>query len=158
MDDIFPYKIRWATPQQWKDTMGMVWDTFMKFEGQDYSGEGIRNFYDFITDEKLYQAFLKGRYQMMVALDEEEVVGMASVRNCNHLSLLFVKDTHHHKGIGKKLLDCFGEYLKTEMGEIRMTVQAAPYALKFYEKVGFYATGPEQQFGGIRVTSMERLL
>ena len=156
MEGLFPYEIRWARPQEWRPTMNMVWDTFMKFEGEDYSAEGIRNFYDFITDEKLYQSFLRGRYQMMVALDKGEVVGMASVRNGNHLSLLFVKDVYHRKGIGKQLLDVFCYYLKTEMGEKSMTVQAAPYALAFYEKIGFMAKGPEQQFSGIRVTSMER--
>ena len=138
-------------------TMNMVWDTFMKFEGEDYSAEGIRNFYDFITDEKLHQAFLKGRYQMLVALEAGEVVGMASVRNRNHLSLLFVKDTHHRRGIGRALLDTFCRYLKDEMGERSMTVQAAPYALGFYQRSGFFATGPEQQFSGIRVTAMERV-
>lgn len=158
MEEIFPYEIRWAKPQEWKPTMNMVWDTFMKFEGEDYSAEGIRNFYDFITDEKLYQSFLKGKYQMMVAVEDGQVVGMASVRNRNHLSLLFVKDTHHRRGIGRKLLDCFCGYLKGEMGEKSMTVQAAPYALGFYRQTGFQATGPEQQFSGIRVTSMERVL
>lgn len=156
MEDIFPYEIRWARPQEWNPTMSMVWDTFMKFEGEDYSAEGIRNFYDFITDEKLYQSFLKGKYQMMVALEEGRVVGMASVRNRNHLSLLFVKDTHHRRGIGRQLLECFCRYLSTELGERSMTVQAAPYALDFYRRTGFRETGPEQQFSGIRVTSMER--
>lgn len=156
MESIVPYEIRWARPQEWKPAMNVAWDTFLKFEGEDYSAEGIRNFYDFITDDKLYQSFLKGKYQMMVALENGAVVGMASVRNRNHLSLLFVKDTHHRQGIGRALLDTFCRYLKTELGEKSMTVQAAPYALEFYKRIGFHATGPEQQFSGIRVTSMER--
>ena len=44
----FSYEIRWARPEDWKKAMDMVWDTFMKYEGEDYSSEGIRNFYDFI--------------------------------------------------------------------------------------------------------------
>lgn len=82
------YEIRWAADKDWIPAMHMIWKTFLKFEAVDYTEEGIRNFYDFITDEHLYKSFLQGRYQMMVALDGERVIGAASVRNYNHLSLL----------------------------------------------------------------------
>ena len=63
------YEIRWAEDKDWIPAMHMIWKTFLKFEAVDYTEEGIRNFYDFITDEHLYKSFLQGRYQMMVALD-----------------------------------------------------------------------------------------
>ena len=45
--------------------MHMIWKTFLKFEAVDYTAAGIRNFYDFITDEHLYKSFQQGRYQML---------------------------------------------------------------------------------------------
>lgn len=152
----FPYDIRWARVEEWEPAMKMIWRTFLKFEASDYSEEGIQNFLDFITDEKLFHAFLRGDYQMMVALDRERIVGAASVRNRNHLSLLFVDEAYHRQGIGRKLLDCFCRYLKTEAGEQYMSLNAAPYAVDFYRKVGFRAVRPEEVVGGIRVTSMEK--
>ena len=53
------YEIRWAEDKDWIPAMHMIWKTFLKFEAVDYTEEGIRNFYDFITDEHLYKSFLK---------------------------------------------------------------------------------------------------
>ena len=106
------YEIRWAEDKDWIPAMHMIWKTFLKFEAVDYTEEGIRNFYDFITDEHLYKSFQQGIYQMMVALDGERVIGAASVRNYNHLSLLFVDEEYHHRGIGRYLMRRMCEYLK----------------------------------------------
>ena len=32
-----PYTIRWAKPEDWPETMQMVWRTFMRFEAADYT-------------------------------------------------------------------------------------------------------------------------
>lgn len=152
----FPYCIRWAGVEDWEPAMKMIWRTFLRFEAADYSEEGIRNFLDFITDERLFHSFLRGEYQMMVAVDGEQLIGAASVRNRNHLSLLFVDEPYHRQGIGRHLLDRFCAYLKTEMGERYMSLKAAPYAVGFYLKIGFQAVSPEEEIGGMRVTSMEK--
>ena len=153
-----PYEVRWARTEEWAPAMKMIWKTFLKFEGEDYTEEGIRNFFDFITDDDLYTAFLRGNYQMMVALDEDRVIGAASIRNCNHLSLLFVDEEYHHRGVGRTLMQCLCEYLKNEAGERYMSLKAAPYAVNFYRKLGFRAVKPEEEYSGIRVTSMEKIL
>ena len=152
-----PYEVRWARAEEWTPAMNMIWKTFLKFEGDVYSPEGIRNFLDFITDEDLFAAFLHGDYQMMVALDKGQIIGAASVRDGNHLSLLFVDEHYHRQGVGSKLINRLCEYLKTEEGESYMSLNAAPYAVVFYEKMGFQATGPEKHFSGIQVTPMEKV-
>lgn len=154
--EAFPYCIRWAKVEDWEPAMKMIWRTFLKFEASDYSEEGIRNFLDFITDERLFHSFLRGDYQMLVAMDGERLIGAASVRNRNHLSLLFVDEPYHKQGVGRHLLDCFCAYLKNEAGENYMSLKAAPYAVGFYLKIGFRAVSPEEEMGGIRVTSMEK--
>ena len=152
----FPYTIRWALPEDWDPAMDMVWRTFLKFEGKDYSQEGIDNFDTFIHDGTLRKLFLKGRYQVLVALDGGRVVGLASVRNGNHLSLLFVDERYHRQGIGRMLMRSLCQYLEREAGEHSMTLTAAPYAVDFFRKLGFYAIKPEEQISVIRVTSMEK--
>lgn len=151
------YEIRWAKPEEWIPAMDMIWRTFMKFEGNVYTKEGIQNFYDFITDTTLYHSFLKGEYQMMVAVSGGRVVGAGSIRNRNHLSLLFVEEEYHYNGIGAALMQRLCDYLQTEEGERYMSLQAAPYAVDFYRKLGFSQVAPEEAFSGIRVTPMEKV-
>ncbi len=152
----FPYDIRWAAPQDWSPAMRMIWETFLKFEGKDYTKEGIRNFFRFITDENLYQAFLRGEYKLLLAFDGERVIGAASLRNIHMVSLLFVDEEYHRQGVGRRLLDILEYYLQTELGEMYMNLNASPYAVKFYEKCGFCIVKEEQRYSGIVVTPMEK--
>lgn len=152
----FHCEIRWAHYGEWENAMDLVWRTFLKFEGGDYSTEGIHNFLDFISDEKLYASFLQGDYQMMVAIDQGRIIGVASVRSGNHLSLLFVEEAYHKMGIGRSLMKQMFRYLKEEAGERYISLNASPYAVNFYRKLGFRAVTPEEEYSGIRVTSMEK--
>ena len=154
----FPYQIRWAEAEDWTPAMNMIWKTFMKFEGPEYTSEGIRNFLDFITDEDLFHSFLQGKYLMLVATDGAQIIGAASVRDGNHLSLLFVDERYHRQGVGKRLMSYLCEILKKEAGREDITLKAAPYAVPFYRKIGFWATGPEEHYSGIIVTPMRKRL
>jgi len=127
-ETVIPYEVRWAKEEEWSPSMKMIWKTFLKYEGEDYTQEGIRNFFDFISDDNLYCAFLRGDYQLLVALDGQRVIGAASIRNRNHLSLLFVDEQYHHQGVGRALMKRLCEYLKTEAGERYISLKAAPYA------------------------------
>lgn len=151
------YEIRWAGQSEWVPAMKLIWRTFLEYDGKDYTQEGIRSFFEFITDDDLYRSFLKGDYQMMVALREGEIVGVGSVRNRNHLSLLFVDGAHHRKGVGSALLNCLCDYLKKEAGERCMSLRAAPGAVEFYKKLGFRIVRPETEYAGIRVTAMVKV-
>jgi len=150
------YNFRWAMESEWLPAMRMVWNTFLKYEGKEYTQEGIKSFYDFITDDKLYFLFLKGEYQLMVALDRGRIIGAGSIRNRNHLSLLFVDEAYHHRGVGSTLLRRLCDYLRTEEGEQYMSVQAAPYAVDFYRKQGFHTVHSEMEVAGVRVTPMKK--
>lgn len=152
-----PYEIRWAREEEWSPAMKMIWRTFLKFEGKEYTREGIKNFFDFITDDDLHAAFLRGEYRMMVALDGETVIGAGSIRSRNHLSLLFVEEAYHRRGVGSAILMKLCDYLEKEAGERFMSLKAAPYAVDFYRKLGFMVIRPEEEYSGIRVTSMEKL-
>ena len=137
--------------------MKMIWRTFLKYEGKEYTKEGIRNFFDFITDDELYTAFLKGSYQMMVAVDGNKIIGAGTIRNGNHISLLFVDEDYHCRGVGRAIMDSLCRYLKEEAGERYMSLKAAPYAVDFYHRLGFRTVKPEEEYSGIRVTEMEKV-
>lgn len=153
-----PYQIRSAYHDEWDDAMALAWKTFMRFEADAYTWEGIRNFEDFITDTALHRMFIMGAYQMFVALDHEQIVGMITLRDSSHISLLFVDEKYHRKGIGRALIEYLREYLLSEAGISRVTVNAAPYGVAFYHKLGFQDLRPEETRDGIIYTPMEFIL
>ena len=153
-----PYQIRSAYRNEWEDAMALAWRTFMRFEADVYTPDGVRNFENFITDSTLYRMFVMGSYQMFVALDGKKIVGMLTIRGTTAISLLFVDAKYHRRGIGRALLRYLFNYLLTETRAVRVTVNAAPYGLEFYHKLGFRDLGPEEKRDGIIYTPMEFIL
>ena len=151
------FEVRWARESEWTSAMQMIWRTFLEYDGKDYTEEGIRNFFQFITDDDLYVSFLNGKYQMMVALAEGEIIGAGSIRSRNHLSLLFVDGAYHRRGVGSAIMSRLCDYLQREAGERYISLKAAPYAVDFYRKLGFTTVRPEEEYSGIRVTSMVKI-
>lgn len=152
------YQIRSAYRDEWDDAMHLAWKTFMQFEADIYTTEGIRHFQDFITDTTLYRMFVMGAYQMFVALDQKKIIGMITLRNNSHISLLFVDEKYHRQGIGRALIEYLREYLLSEAGISKVTVNAAPYGVAFYHKLGFKDLRPEEVKDGIKYTPMEFVL
>lgn len=153
-----PYQIRSAYRNEWEDAMSLAWRTFMRFEADVYTREGVRNFENFITDSTLYRMFLMGSYQMFVALDGKKIVGMLTLRGTGYISLLFVDEKYHRRGIGRALLQYLFHYLLTETRVSRVTVNASPYGVGFYHRLGFRDLRPEEKKDGIIYTPMEFVL
>ncbi len=148
--------IRKAVMADWEETMAMTWKTFLKFEAKDYGVEGVNNFRQFISDPMLRRMFLIGTYHMYVATHQEKIIGMVSLRDKNHISLLFVDEAYHKMGIGRRLIDTIGAFSKEEYGKEEITVNAAPYGFGFYKKLGFCSISPLMTNGGITYTSMKK--
>lgn len=145
-----------AYRNEWDDAMSLAWRVFMQFEAKDYPPEGIESFQDFITDSVLYRMFLMGEYQLFAAYENERMIGMISLRNETHISLLFVDANYHRRGIGKRLIQYISEYVLKEEGHDFVTVNAAPYAVEFYHRVGFTDTNSKQFNDGIWYTPMKK--
>lgn len=148
--------VRWAGREEWEDAMKLAWETFMRYNSSECRPEGIRSFREFITDERLKQAFYEGSYQLMVALDGNRIVGLGSLRNVSHLSLLFVDGAYHRRGIGKAIVTTLCEYLKNEVGEQYVSLTASPHAVEFYKKLGFTVLSPATSPMGVPVVPMEK--
>ena len=152
------YQIRSAYRDEWDDAMALAWKTFLRFEADVYSPEGVRNFEEFITDTTLHRMFVMGVYQMFVALDQDKIVDMITLRNSTHISLLFVDEKYHRRGIGRALMKHLTNYLLSEVGADHVTVNASPYGVGFYHKLGFKDLRPEEVKDGIIYTPMKFIL
>lgn len=149
---------RTAYEFEWEEIMELAWRTFEEFEAPEYPEEGIQNFREFVTDTTLKTMFRNGAYQVFAAFDEEKLIGMISLRENNHISLLFVDKEYHRCGVGRGLINYLRQYMYCEMGQTYMTVNAAPYAEGFYHKIGFEDIGKRQQVDGIIFTPMKLIL
>lgn len=155
MNADIPYEIRFTDNEEWEEAMGLVWKVFLEFEGDVYSREGIQSFEDFITSTSLKRMFVLGAYQMMGAYDNGKLIGIISLRNESHISLLFVDKNYHKRGIGRALVLALAVYARTEMGQEKLTVNASPYGVGFYHRLGFGDVGPQREQDGIIYTPME---
>lgn len=150
--------IRPLRHDEWDETMALVWRTFMRFDAKDYSEQGIESFKNFITDQTLQRMFDLGVYRVYGAFKEEKIVGMISLRNEIMISLLFVDEQCHFEGIGKSLIAYLKENVIKREGHNRVIVNAAPYALEFYHKLGFTDTAGITENDGISYTPMELMI
>ena len=154
MDFENPVTIRPAYREEWNYTMSLAYTVFMQFEAPIYTDEGIRQFYEFITDERLHAMFLNGEYYVLLAICDGRPVGMISLRARTHISLLFVDADYHRRGIGRMLIQAMQQYIM-EVHRGELTVSAAPYAVEFYHKMGFFDLGPQVSEHGILYTPMK---
>lgn len=157
-DNKFPYVIREAVEGDWDNAMEMTWKTFIRFEAADYTKEGVRSFFDFITDSILQRMFISGVYPMFIAEDRKKIIGVITLRNDSHISLLFVDEAYHRQGVGSRLMYTAWDYVKEQKGKDAVTVNSSPYGVEFYHKLGFKDTGTEETKDGIRYTPMKRML
>ena len=155
VSETYPYEIRWASPQEWKDVMTFVWKAFLQSEDKKCTEEGKNSFYRFIADRELRDSFYQGDYPVLIATVRNVIAGVAAIRYHNHLSLLFVDESFYRQGIGKALLTAAIQYVR-DTGERYMSLQATSDAVNFYRKLGFRSIRPEEEFAGIRITRMER--
>ncbi len=149
------YSIRMACEKDWEEAMELAWRTFLRFEAKDYKPEGVESFRDFICDQWLKKMFLKGEYLMLLALDGERIIGLITLRNGCHISLLFVEGDYHRQGVGSALVGALESYLAEEIGIRILTVNAAPDAVGFYHKIGFRDLDRQQEKEGILYTPMK---
>lgn len=132
--------------QEYGTALDLAWHVFERFEAPEYSAEGIVNFQKTIRDPEY-----PTRIRCYGAFEGGALVGMLATRNeGTHITLFFVDEAYHRRGIGKALF----ALARAEAEAEAITVNSSPYAVDIYQRLGFRATMPEQVMDGIRFTPM----
>lgn len=152
------YSIRGAKENEWEEAMNLAWETFLIFQTKEYSKEGIKSFQEFVSSGELKKFFLEGIYQLFVAAKGEKIVGIITLRNQSHISLLFVDKEYQRDGLGSLLVEYLSYYVLDENNRDYLTVDAAPSAVEFYQKIGFFELAPMQSHQGISYIAMKKNL
>lgn len=147
-------EIRQIQRAEFECAMEIAWKTFLEFEGDVYTKEGVKSFYEFIHDPLLEKMFLLGEYLIFGAFINGRMVGIAGIRNKSHLSLLFVEKEYHKIGVGSALVFSAFRHSREQYKEYQFSVNASPYAVEFYHKLGFQDTAGEITKDGVIYTPM----
>ena len=141
-----------------EEAFELVKDVFMEFNAPDYSQEGIDEFVNQIIENKDFiNKFKTGEQVMIGAYDKGKIIGVLAISIRNHISLVFIDKQHHRKGVATKLFNEILDRLRLNNSD-KIKLNSSPYAILFYEKIGFIATDKEQIKNGIRYIPMELTL
>ena len=95
-------------------------------------------------------------YRVWGAFYGEDIVGMCILRNECHIDMLFVECDAQKKGVGSSLLKrAVMDARRADETFSRVTVNAFPTAVGFFEKMGFVPTGEKRCDDGITYTPMQ---
>jgi GNAT superfamily N-acetyltransferase len=142
-----------------RSALELVWEVFEKYEVPDYEEMGIKTFRHFIEYSSMVERVNQGEMRFWGCYINNLLVGVIALRTGQHISLLFVRDRFHHLGVAKKLVEVAEDAVLASEPKIRaVTVNSSPYAVGFYEKMGFVSQGPEKKSDGIRFTTMRKTL
>lgn len=137
------------------EALNMVMDVFNEFNGPDYGRMGVETFKRSIIESNVFRdRFVTGDQVMYGAYFEDILIGVIAISARNHISLLFVHRDYHNLGVATNLFNTLLKELKLKKGTT-IKLNSSPYALNFYEKLGFAKTDKEQVKGGIIYTPME---
>lgn len=141
-----------------EEAFELVKDVFMEFDAPDYSQEGVNEFINKIIENKEFiNKFKTGEQIMIGAFHNNKIIVVLAISTRNHISLVFVDKKYHRMGIATKLVNEIASRLKSKNID-KIKLNSSPYAIQFYEKIGFIATDIEQIKIGIRYVPMELTL
>lgn len=133
----------------------LVEEVFNEFVAPEYSENGTNTFLDFIKPSSIEGRLKREDCFILTAKHDENIVGAIEIKECSHISLLFVHKNYQKKGIAKNLfLESQKICLKLNPDIRSITVNSSPYALKIYTKLGFKQTAPKKEKNGIRFFPM----
>ena len=130
--------------ERYSEATELIWQVFQIFEVPDFPKEGVIE-YKRILDKTEREKDIT----FYTAMENDTVVGVLGMRENNHIGYFYVKESHHKRGIGKML---FTKILQEYSGSI--TVNACPYGVPIYERLGFIKTDTKQNKNGIIFTPM----
>jgi GNAT superfamily N-acetyltransferase len=133
---------------------GLIEESFREFVGRDFPSEGVAEFLDYARPEALAERHESGALILVAELGGS-LVGVIELLHNEHISLLFVAQGQHGKGIGRALFTRALEIARVaKPGLTQITVHSSRHALPVYRRLGFRKAAAEKTVNGITYTPM----
>jgi ribosomal protein S18 acetylase RimI-like enzyme len=140
------------------DALNLIKSVFDEFIAEEYSSEGIDNFYNCITFQSVSERVKSGS-MINVFKSGNEITGYMELAGINHIYLLFVKKDCQKQGIARQLIDSLIVYMQSNYPGVKeITVNSTFNALGFYEKTGFKKIADFQFKNGITSYPMKLVI
>lgn len=139
--------LRKAAPDDAGEISRLVLDLQAKFTFHEYTDEGRALMERQLSPDAVSETITGGNV-VFVAEHEHRLVGVVSIRNNSHLSLNFVDEAWHCRGISRDLWALGKAECLRRGNPGRFTLRASTFAIGVYEKWGFVATGEIDRSGG----------
>lgn len=132
----------------------LIYRTFRHELAADISREGVANFYEYIQPDSIVER-LASNYSMEIAVLIDKILGVIEVRDCSHISMLFVDGACRGRGIARELVRTAVNSCLQENSVLQaITANSLPGSVPFYERLGFTGTGPRHEKNGIDIVPM----
>lgn len=123
-----------------------------------YDSDGLK-YWTSLYSKKKFCEYTKGWDFWVLCGESDKILGCVGL-NKNELRGLFVEPEYQGAGIGKKLLE-FAESYAKKKGAKKISLDASPNAVRFYEKNGYVVLGTKRyatnlQKGVLEVIMMEK--
>ena len=128
------------------ECLDLVWRVFSEFEVPVFPPEGGKEYKRIIEETRE-----KKNIVFYGAVAGGKVVGVLGMRENNHIGYFYVDSAYHKRGIGKALF----LRMKEDYDLKEFTVNAAPYGIPIYTRLGFVPTDTEQNVNGVIFTPMK---
>lgn len=132
----------------------LILDSQRKYCFHEYTDDGQKLMLQ-LCGTKAIQTYIERNDVYYVAQDGKQIIGVAGIRDNDHLTHNFVDDRYHRKGISKELWRLATEECARRGNQGSYNLRASTYAIPVYEKWGFVQTGDADQEYGITSTPME---
>ena len=114
-----------------------------------YSPEGRATFLAY-ADAAALRDRLGNSHFVLVAVCEQQLIGMIEVRSNEHVAMLFVDPRYQRQGIGRELVKRGIAAARQANPDLKqVTVNSSPNSITAYQRFGFQAVGPLRQQHGI---------
>jgi GNAT superfamily N-acetyltransferase len=118
-------------------------------------GSGAEVFLSTLGPEGIGRNLVAAELDYDVAMTGSQLMGVVAVRRKTHLFHLFVGEEFQRRGVAKALWFHAKEACGWPCASMPTTVNSTPYALPFYEHLGFRASGPRVETNGIAFIPMQ---
>ncbi len=142
-----------------QETYELIVRVFNNYVAPVYSKNGVGKFLSMISPAGLRDMKNGKSSFVILAKDQNKIIGMLSVINENHIALIFVDPENQKKGVGKNLISkAIKICLSRNTSIFSITVSSSPNSKSFYKAIGFEIQGDEIDENGMRFTPMSKLI